>query len=82
MALVNLALAATADHNIVAELTAIKKQLVETNTALVDQVKYLVATNTLLANPQVTPSPNKSLSAINTRECVPLDLTGYYWSHG
>ena len=63
----NLALTATADCNIVADLIAINKKLVETNTALVSQVKLLVATNELLANPQGTAPPNKPLSATNIR---------------
>ena len=81
-ALDNLALEETADRNIVADLIAINKKLVETNTPLVAQVKSLVATNALPVNPQGTASPNKPPSATNTRESFPLDPTWYCWSHG
>ena len=54
MALDNLALGTTENRNIVANLIAINKKLVETNTVLVSQVKSLVATNARLANTQGT----------------------------
>ena len=79
-ALDNMALAATANRNIVADLITINKKLVETNTALVAQVKYLVATNARLANIQGTESPKPSRSTI-TRESVPIDPNGYCWYH-
>ena len=82
MALENLALAATADRNIVADPIAINKKLVKTNTALVMQVKYLVATNALISNTKGTTSPTKPPSAKITREYVRLDPNGYCWSHG
>ena len=66
---------ATDDHSIVA------KKLVDTNTALVAQVKYLVATNARLANIQGTESPKPSRSTI-TRESVPIDPNKYCCSHG
>ena len=77
----NLALAATADHSIVADLIAIKKKLVETNNALVTQVKYLVVTNVRLANRQGTKSPKPPRATITT-ESVPIDPNGYCWSRG
>ena len=63
----NIVLMEMANRNIVADLIAINKKLVETNTALVLQVKPLVATNVLLANTQVTVSPTKPPSATVTR---------------
>ena len=66
-ALDNIALAATANRNIINDLIAINKTLVESNTTVVAQVKSLVATNALLVNPQGTVSPNKLPSATNTR---------------
>ena len=59
-----LALSATADHNIVANLIAINKKFVETNTALVAQVKSLVATNAWLANTQDTKYPKPTRATI------------------
>ena len=80
-ALDNLALAATADRNIVAGLIAISKKLVETNTALVVQVKSLVATNAWLANTQVAESQKPSRATI-TRQSVTIDPNGHCWDHG
>ena len=81
-ALENIALAATASCNIFADLISIKKKLVETNTALVEQVKLLVATNALLPNTPGTASPTKPPSATFTREYIPIDPNRYYCSHG
>ena len=66
---------ATDDHSIVA------KKLVDTNTALVAQVKSQVETHAQLANTQGTKSPKPPRATI-TRESVPIDPNGYCWPHG
>ena len=62
-ALDNLAPAATADQNIVADLIATNIKLVDTNTTLATQFKALVATNALLAATQGTASTTKPHNA-------------------
>ena len=81
MALDNIALAATVDRNIVADLIAINNKFVDTNTALVAQIKYLVATNARLANTHGTESQKPPRATIK-RESVPIDPNRYCWSHG
>ena len=78
----NMAVAATADRNIVTELIATNRKLVEANTTLATQVKALVATNALLAATQGAAATNKPHNATTKREQLPLDPSGYCWSHG
>ena len=80
-ALENMALAATADRNIVADLIAINMKLVDTNNTLVAQVKSMVATNLRLANTQVTKSPKPPRATVK-RDSVPIDPSRYCWTHG
>ena len=78
-ALDNLVLAATADQNIVMDLIATNRKLMESNTTIATEVKALVATNAILAATQALqqrinlttqpPSANNSLSA-------PADIVG------
>ena len=77
----NLALGATSKRNIVANLIAINKKFLETNTPLVVQIKSLLATNTRLANTQGTESQKPPRATI-TRESIHIDLNGYSWFHG
>ena len=81
IALENLSLVATSDHNIVANIIAINKKLVETSTMLFSQVKSLVAKNAWLANTQVTESQKPSRATI-TRQSVTIDPNGHCWDHG
>ena len=81
-ALDNLALAATADRNIVTEIIATKIKLVEANTTLATQVKALVATKALLATTQGATATNKPHNVSIKQEELPLDPSGYCWSHG
>ena len=74
----NLELVATADCNIVADLVAINKKLVDTNTALVARLKSLVSTNARLANTQGT-KYQKPLKAKITRDYIHIDPNGYCW---
>ena len=74
-ALENLALAATAERNIVANIIAINKKSVDINTVLCVQVKSLVATNARLANTQGT-KYQKPTRATISRESVPIDPNG------
>ena len=67
-ALDNLALAATADQNIVTGLIATNRKLVEASTTLATQVKVLVATNALLAATQGAVATNKSHNATTKRK--------------
>ena len=82
MALDNLVLAATADQNIVTDLITTNRKLVDANTMLETQVKAMVATNTLLAATQGIASTTKPHNATTKREHVPLNPSGYCWSHG
>ena len=77
----NMELTAMADRNIVSDLIAINKKLVETNTALVVQVKSLVATNARIANTQGTESQKMPRATI-TREPVHIFPNRYCCSHG
>ena len=81
-ALDNLALAATENRNIVTELIATNRKVVEANTTLATQVKALVATNALLAATQGAAATNKPHNATTKREQLPIDPNGYCWSHG
>ena len=81
-ALDNLALAATADRNIVTKLIATNRKLVEANTTLATQVKALVATNALLAATQGAATMNKMHNATTKSEKLPINPSGYCWSHG
>ena len=80
-ALDNLALAATADRNIVTEIIATNRKLVDANTTLATQVKALVASNALLVATQGAASTTKPHNANTNREQAPLDPSGYCWSH-
>ena len=81
-ALVNLALSATADRNILTDLIATNIKLVEANTTLETQVKALVATNALLAATQGAAATTKPHNATNKRKQLPLEPSQYCWSHG
>ena len=81
-ALDNLALATTADQNIVTDLIATDRKLVDANTTLATQVKSLVATNALLAATQGTASTTKLHNATIKRKHVPPDPIVYCWSYG
>ena len=81
-ALDNLELAATADQNIVTDLIATNRKLVEANTTLATQVKALVATNALLAATQGAVATNKPHTATTKRKQLPINPSGYFWSHG
>lgn len=89
-ALDNLALAATADRDIVAHLTTANQQLMATNKQLTEQLSKAIATNATLVNKLGTTTatehkPNKT----NQRQPFDraeweanLDPTGYCWTHG
>ena len=81
-ALDNLALAATADRNIVMEIIATNRKLVEANTTIATQVKALVATNALLVATQEPTATKKEYNATTKREQLPIASSGYCWSHG
>ena len=81
-ALDNLALAATADQNIVTDLIATNRRLFEANTTLATQVKSLVATNALLAATQCAAATNKPHNATTKHKKIPLNPSRYCWSHG
>ena len=81
-ALENLALAATADQNIVTDLIATNRRLFEANTTLATQVKSLVATNALLTATQGAATMNKMHNATTKSEKLPINPSGYCWSHG
>ena len=81
-ALENLALVTKADRNIATDLIATNRKLVDANTTLATQVEALVATNALLAAIQGAESTTKLHNATTKREQVPLDPSGYCWSHG
>ena len=81
-ALDNLELVVTADRNIVTDLIATNRKLVEANTTLATQVKALVATNAILAATQGAAATYKPHNATTKRKQLPLDPSGYCWSHG
>ena len=81
-ALDNLVLAATSDRNIVTDLIAKNRKLVDANTTLATQVKALVATNALLSATQGTSATTKPHKATTKCKHVPLNPSGYCWSHG
>ena len=80
-ALDNLVLAATADRNIVTDLIAKNRKLVDANTTLATQLKALEVINALLAATQGAASTTKPHNANTEREQAPLDPSGYCWSH-
>ena len=81
-ALDNMALAETADRNIVIDLIATNRKLVEANTTLDTQVKALVETNTLLAATQGAAATTKPHNATTKRKQLPIEPRRYCWSHG
>jgi hypothetical protein len=92
-ALDNLALAATADRDIVTQLTAANHQLTLAVKQLTDQLQRALATNTTLVNklgnpittPATTPKiDNRPGRAPFDRAAweASLDPNGYCWSHG
>ena len=78
----NMAVAATADRNIVTELIATNRKPVEFNTTLATQLKVLVATNALLATTQGAAATNKPHNTTTKHEQLPIDPIGYCWSQG
>ena len=72
-ALDNLELAATADRNIVTDLIATNRKLVEANTTLETQVEALVAKNALLAATQGATATNILQNATTKREKLPIN---------
>jgi hypothetical protein len=86
-ALDNLALAATTDWDIVAQLTQSNKQLTETNKLLSEQLRTSLEANTVL-NKKIgnqkqgqTTGPAQPAFDQKTWEAN-LDPMGYCWSHG
>jgi hypothetical protein len=92
-ALDNLALAATADRDIVTQLTAANQQLTLTVKQLTDQLQRALATNNTLVNkqghnippPATPPKIDNRVSRApfdHTTWETSLDPTGYCWSYG
>jgi cell division septum initiation protein DivIVA len=92
-ALDNLAMAATTDRDIVAQLTLSNTRLTEANKILAEQLKNSMEANLILLkkpgnNPR-TPNTPKTPTTTGTRQPFDqatweanLDPTGYCWSHG
>ena len=94
-ALDNLAMAATTDREIVAQLTSSNKQLADANKLLTDQLKSALETNNALVkrlgttNATPTTSTNASTPKQTSRPPFDhatweanLDPAGYCWTHG
>jgi hypothetical protein len=88
-ALDNLAMAATTDRDIVAQLTTTNEKLVETNKTLTQQLKIALDNNTKLINnigsknkgtPTPTPTGRKPFDKAEWE--AKLNPTGYCWTHG
>ena len=94
-ALDNLALAATTDRDIVAQLTTTVEQLTATNKTLTAQLQQVLNTNTKLVQKLNINPPTSDTNTANTHNNISrrkpfvhaewlatLDPNGYCWSHG